>query len=176
MSQQDHTHWWRDGDASAAPSSLQIGHHQAVVSPVRDECCAGAAGRSPRRTDPKEQQHEPAAWMSRRLVSTAVLTSGMTASARVSEGINRAGYPVREPTRATLVSATWPGGVFLLRPTLRARVGRVSGPLRFRHETFCGAYMMKPPKNRLQRGRWSGERPYTVSRYALLLSDDNLYR
>ena len=74
----------------------------------------------------KEQRHEPAAWMSRRLVSTAVLTSGMTASARVSEGINRAGYPVREPTRATLVSATWPGGVFLLRPTLRARVGRVS--------------------------------------------------
>ena len=55
----------------------------------------------------KEQRHEPAAWMSRRLVSTAVLTSGMTASARVSEGINRAGYPVREPTRATLVSATW---------------------------------------------------------------------
>ena len=122
MSQQDHTHWWRDGDASAAPSSLQIGHHQAVVSPVRDECCAGAAGRSPRRTDSKEQQHEPATWMSRRLVSTAVLTSGMTASACVSEGINRAGYPVREPTRATLVSATWPGGVFLLRPTLRARV------------------------------------------------------
>ena len=61
----------------------------------------------------KEQRHEPAAWMSRRLVSTAVLTSGMTASARVSEGINRAGYPVREPTRATLVSATWPGGGFV---------------------------------------------------------------
>ena len=107
---------------AAAPSSLQIGHHQAVVSPVRDECCAGAAGRSPRRTDSKEQQHEPAAWMSRRLVSTAVLTSGMTASARVSEGINRAGYPVREPTRATLVSATWPGGGFV-----QLCVGRVSG-------------------------------------------------
>ena len=61
----------------------------------------------------KEQRHEPAAWMSRRLVSTAVLTSGMTASARVSEGIKRAGYPVREPTRATLVSATWPGGGFV---------------------------------------------------------------
>ena len=60
--------------------------------------------------------------MSRRLVSTAVLTSGMTASARVSEEINRTGYPVREPTRATLLSATWPGGVFLLRPTVRARV------------------------------------------------------
>ena len=43
----------------------------------------------------------------------------LTASARVSKGINRAGYPVREPTRATLLSATWPGGVFLLRPTLR---------------------------------------------------------
>jgi|EP00966_Prymnesium_polylepis_P209173 hypothetical protein len=85
MSQQDHTHWWRDGDASAASSSLQIGHHQAVVSPVRDECCAGAAGRSPRRTDSKEQRHEPAAWMSRRLVSTAVLTSGMTASDRERE-------------------------------------------------------------------------------------------
>ena len=116
MSQQDHTHWWRDGDASAAPSSLQIGHHQAVVSPVRDECCAGAAGRSrlaEKNRLSKEQRHEPAAWMSRRLVSTAVLTRGMTASARVSEGINRAGYPVREPTRATLVSATWPGGGFV---------------------------------------------------------------
>ena len=143
MSQQDHTHWWRDGDASAAPSSLQIGHHQAVVSPVRDECCAGAAGRSPRRTD-TEQQHEPAAWMSRRLVSTAVLTSGMTASARVSEGINRAGYPVREPTRATLLSATWPGGGFvqLCEHVWVEFLGADKNPpLRFRHETFCGAYM-----------------------------------
>ena len=150
MSQQDHTHWWRDGDASAAPSSLQIGHHQAVVSPVRDECCAGAAGRSPRRTDSKEQRHEPAAWMSRRLVSTAVLTSGMTASDRERElrylaSSQRESWPLlRDMARSH----------FLLRPTLQARVAwlllwvEFSGRTKIRNLCTLLRQSVQPPEGK----------------------------
>ena len=142
MSQQDHTHWWRDGDASAAPSSLQIGHHQAVVSPVRDECCAGAAGRSPREEPTLEGAAARASGVDVEAPRLDCSADEWHDSERPRERRNQPSWvsgPRANASDAGLCNMA--RRRFPASSNFASACGFREPPLRFRHETFCGAYM-----------------------------------